>query len=280
MCLSEDMYVVYGDTIWLPVEVTLYGKPFINAWREGLMEYWKWREKGELKLVDVHKAWLQYQRAHLLTPISEMTVPTLTEMDEQILQNTQQIKRLQDDFLMALERGVQTTPDDLAQRNRLGITYVGIGKFENAEKQFQQILTMAADNAAAHNNLANLYVIGDRADAAISSYEKALNLSPDDPGIYLNLGMGYLATDNQTGSQKMLSRAFQQLEDYRAACNLVGMPSQEPVARGAETPLMANEIRSLFISAAEGNEIEIVGEQLRQRAEKAGGEEIYLYWKR
>ena len=78
----------------------------------------------------------------------------------------------------------------------------------------------------------------------------------------------------------MLSQAFQQLKDYRAACKLVGMPSQGPAVKGAETPLLANEIRSLFISVAEGNEIETVGEQLRQRAEQAEGEEIYLYWKR
>lgn len=78
----------------------------------------------------------------------------------------------------------------------------------------------------------------------------------------------------------MLSQAFQQLEDYRAACNLVGMPSQEPVVKGVEMPTIANEIRSLFMSAAEGNGIETSGEQLRQRADEAGEGEIYLYWKR
>jgi tetratricopeptide (TPR) repeat protein len=290
MCLPEDMYIVSGETIWLPVEVTLFGKPFANAWQEGLSEYHKWQEKGELKLVDVHQAWEEYQRTHPPTPTPEITTPTLAEMEGSVLADIQQIQRLQNDFLLALEQGVQTTPSNLAQRNSLGITYVGLNEYDKAEEQFQQIITIAPDNfrlaefrsaeAAAHNNLANLYVIEGRADAAISSYEKARNLSPDDPGIYLNLGIGYLITDNATESQKILEQAFQKLKGYKDACNLVGVPSQEPSAKGAKEPLMAVEIRTLFINAAKGTDVEAALKQLRPRAQEVGKKETYLYWKR
>jgi tetratricopeptide (TPR) repeat protein len=156
---------------------------------------------------------------------------------------------------------------------------VGLNEYQKAEEQFQQIITIAPDNAAAFNNLGNLYVIEGRTDDAILSYEKARNLIPDDPGIYLNLGMGYLMTDNPTESQKMLEQAFQKLEDYKDACKLVGVPSQESKAKGAE-PLLADEIRSLFISAAKRTDVEAALKQLRPRATEVGKEEIYLYWKR
>jgi len=279
MCLSEDMYIVSGEVIWLPVEVTLYGKPFVSAWREGLSEYHKWQGKGELKLVDVHQAWEEYQRTHPPTTPPEITVPTLAEMDEQVLFDVQQMQGLQNDFLLALEQGVQSTPDALALRNRLSITYVGLNEYEKAEEQFQQIITIAPDNAAAHNNLGNLYLMEGNLDASISSYEKARNLSPSDPGIYLNLGMGYLIVDTPTESRKMLEQAFQKLEDYKAACNLVGVPSQESKTKGAE-PLLADEIRSLFLSADKGADVEAAVKKLRLRAAEAGKEKFYLYWKR
>jgi len=296
MCLSEDMYIVSGESIWLPVEVTLYGNPFVSAWQEGLSEYHKWQEKGPadtvgavalsppvappLRLVDVHQAWEDYQRTHPLLPTPEITPPALAKMDEQVLADVQQMQKLQNDFLLALEQGVQTTPANLAQRNSLGITYVGLNEYEKAKEQLQQIITIAPDNAAAHNNLGNLYLMEGNLDASISSYEKALNLSPTDPGIYLNLGMGYLITDNPNESQKVLEQAFQRLEDYKAACKLVGVSSQEPKTKGAKESLLADEIRSLFISAAKGTDVEAAVKKLRLRAAEAEKEEIYLYWKR
>ncbi len=159
MCLPADKYIIVGESIWLPVEVTMYGKPFASAWQEGLSEYHKWQEKGQLKLVDVHQAWEEYQRTHPSSDPPEITVPTLAKMDEQVLADIQQMRQLQDDYLLTLEQGVQGTPGDLAQRNRLGITYVGLNEYQKAEEQFQQIFTIAPDDAATHNNLANLYVI-------------------------------------------------------------------------------------------------------------------------
>ena len=135
----------------------------------------------------------------------------MAEIDKRGLPDIQKIRQLQDDFLANLEQEApQTTPELLAQSNRLGITYVGLGE-----------------------------------------YEKARALNPNDPGIYLNLGMGYLIADSQTESQEILEQAFQQLGDYRSACNLVGIPASEVVTKGAEKPLLVDEIRSLFMSVAE-----------------------------
>jgi Flp pilus assembly protein TadD len=162
----------------------------------------------------------------------------------------------------------------------LGITYVGLNEYGKAEEQFQQMVSLAPDDAAGYNNLANLYIIAGRTDDAVSSYEKARELSPDDPGIYLNLGLGYVMTNKPTESQNMLSQAFEQLGDYKAAFNLVGVPSEEPVAKAAVAPLLADEIRSLFVNAAEGADVEVGVRQLRARADEAGRENIYFYWKR
>ena len=280
MCLPEDRYIVEGESIWLPVEVTKYGEPFASAWQEGLSKYHKWKEKKQLELVDVHQAWKEYQRTHPSLPTPEITVPVLAEMDQQVLSDADQMQQSRDDFLLALEQDVQSMPTDLDQRNRLAITYVELDEYEKAEVQFQQMITISPDNAAAHNNLANLYVIGGRADDAIQSYEKARDLSPDDPGIYLNLGMGYLITDQRTESQDMLEQAFQKLGDYEAACRLMGLASQEPEARGAKEPLLAGEMRVLFVSAAKGVDVEAAVKKTSLRAAEAGRKEIYLYWKR
>lgn len=280
MCLPDGMYAVEGETIWLPVEVTMYGKPFTIACQEGLSEYNKWKGKGQLNLVDVHKAWEEYQYARPSIPAPEITLPSLTEMDQQVLSDIQQIQQLQNNFLLALEQGVQRTPEDFTQRNSLGITYVRLKEYEKAKEQFQLILDSAPDNAAAVNNLGNLYVIEGKMDSAIPIYEKARNLTPEDPGISINLGLGYLVTGNPIESQRMLEEAFGQLKDHRIACNLVGVPSQNPTVKGAKEPPLADEIRSLFISIAKGSGIKATGNEISQRSAEAKKGEVYLYWKR
>jgi tetratricopeptide (TPR) repeat protein len=280
MCLPEDKYIVLGESIWLPVEVTKYGEPFVNAWQEGLSEYHRWKESGQLEVVDVHEAWAEYQSTHPSIPIPEVIAPMLVKMDTQVISDIQQMENSRDDFLLALERDVRGEPTDLDQRNNLAITYAEIGEYEKAKEVFEQILGVDPDDAAAHNNLGNLYVIGGRADEAIQSYEKARDLSPDDPGIYLNLGLGHLITDNRIESQRMLEQAFQRLGSYEAACRLMGLSSQEPEARGAKEPLLASEMRELLISAAKGVDVEAAIRKVRLRAAEAGRKEIYFYWKR
>ena len=236
MCLPEERYIVKDETIWLPVEVTLYGEPFNRAWEEGLSEYQKWRAQNRLKLVDVRQAWREgYQRTRPLTSPPDIIAPKLGEIEKRIQEMKRQIAQLQNDFLLAVEQDVEAAPDAVAQRNHLGIIYAWRNAYERAKEQFDEIIAREPDNAPAHNNLANLYIMAggtDAVDAAISSYEKARALSPADGGIYLNLGLGYLMADNPTASQEMLNQSFQHLKNYQAACRLVGVPSQEPAERG------------------------------------------------
>jgi len=106
MCLPEDMYVVMEETIWLPVEVTLCGGSFVRAWFEGLSEYRRWQEKGRLELVDVHRAWKEYEPAHPPSYVSEISVPASEGMDRRVLEDVRKIRRLREDFLRTLERRV------------------------------------------------------------------------------------------------------------------------------------------------------------------------------
>ncbi|MBI5627147.1 MAG: hypothetical protein HY935_08145 [Nitrosomonadales bacterium] len=60
----DDMYVIHEGKLWIPVEATIVGKPFIKAWELGAANYYKWKNKG-LAIQDVHNSWNIFKPATL-----------------------------------------------------------------------------------------------------------------------------------------------------------------------------------------------------------------------
>ena len=58
--LSEGYYLVRDERLWIPVEVTLFGKPFHEAWRTAMEECLRLEEEGQLHIVDTREAWKVY----------------------------------------------------------------------------------------------------------------------------------------------------------------------------------------------------------------------------
>jgi len=141
------------------------------------------------------------------------------------------------------------------------------------------MITINSNNATAYNNLGNLHAIKGEIDDAITSYKKAISLSSDDSGIYLNLGLAYLMNGNQVESQQMLEHALQQLgNDHQTACNMLGVPTSKAEAKAGQTPILADDIRSLFMRIAGKGDMESFSPRLRAFKMDKGA--VYLYWKR
>ena len=55
--ISSGLFIKDNDRLWVPVEVTHYGKSFIDAWQAGINKFNSAVLEDTLKLVDVHAAW-------------------------------------------------------------------------------------------------------------------------------------------------------------------------------------------------------------------------------
>src|SRR4029077_3144708 len=61
-----DSYLVsYAGTYWIPIEATMLGSPFMDAWKKGTEEYRRWSPQGKLTIVDIHHAWQTFEPATL-----------------------------------------------------------------------------------------------------------------------------------------------------------------------------------------------------------------------
>ncbi len=83
------------------------------------------------------------------------------------------------------------TPDDVFNR---GNELYRNGKYQEAEKEYESIISHGKYSAELYFNLGNAYYRDKQLARAILSYERAAQLNPNDPDIEHNLKLAYLKT--------------------------------------------------------------------------------------
>ena len=216
----NNLYVIYEDTLWIPVETTLVGNSFIKAWEKGSATYYKFKDKG-LTVLDVHNAWETFKPASL--PDADWKPAGLTRAAIE--------KKFPDDGMSVLKISSQTktrryleaiskNPADAEAHLQMGIILAKIGDRKEAMKYFDKVISLDAKNAAALNNRGNLFMIDDKYQDAQKAYQAASKMSPNDAQIWVNLARAYKRVGNTKQAKAAFARA-QKLdrtvkEQYRA----------------------------------------------------------------
>lgn len=203
----NDMFVIHDGKLWIPVETTVVGKPFIKAWELGAANYYKWKDNG-LAILDVHTAWNTYKPPTL--PISTLKTVDVTagEIEKKfpgdflsMLNISSQTKTRR--YLMAIEKN----PGDTEAYLQIGIILAKMGNHEEAMKYFDRILETEPKNAAALNNRGNLFMLDEKFPEAQKAYLAATQSSPDDPYVWINLAKSYKATKNTKNAKGAFVKA-------------------------------------------------------------------------
>ena len=200
----DNMYVIYEDQLWIPVETTLVGNAFIKAWEKGAATYYKWKDKG-LTILDVHASWEIYKPASL--PDSSMKQSDISRAEIE--------KKFPSDHMSVLKISSQTKtrrylnaikkdPSDVDAHLQMGIILAKAGDREEAMKYFDVVLTLDPKNAAALNNRGNIFMIDDKHEEAQKVYLEATQITPKDANVWVNLARSYKAT----GDIKKAKAAF------------------------------------------------------------------------
>jgi hypothetical protein len=192
----DNMYVIYDDQLWVPVETTLLGSAFIKAWESGAASYYKWKDKG-LTILDVHAAWETYKPASL--PASSWKMGEITRADIE--------KKFPGDHMSVLKISSQTktrrylneikkSPNDVEAHLQMGIILAKAGDTKEAMKYFDKVLSLQPRNAAALNNRGNVFMINDQHVEAQKAYLAATQAAPKDANVWVNLARAYKATND------------------------------------------------------------------------------------
>lgn len=200
----NNLYVIYEDTLWIPVETTLVGNSFIKAWESGSAAYYKFKDKG-LTILDVNRAWENYKPASL--PDSDWKPSGLTRaaIDKKFPNdNTSVLKISSQTKTRRYLEALQTNPSDIDANQQMGIVLAKLGDRQEAMKYFDKVLSLDRRNAAAMNNRGNLFMIDDKYAEAQKAYLAAAQASPKDAQVWVNLARSY----TRTGDTKKAKAAF------------------------------------------------------------------------
>jgi sugar lactone lactonase YvrE/cytochrome c-type biogenesis protein CcmH/NrfG len=200
----DNMYVIYEDQLWIPVETTLVGNAFIKAWEKGAAAYYKWKDKG-LTVLDVHAAWETYKPASLPAATTKQSEISRAEIE----------KKFPSDHMSVLKISSQTKtrrylntikkhPADVDAHLQMGIILAKAGDRKEAMKYFDKVLSLDPKNAAAMNNRGNVFMIEDKHAEAQKAYLAATAITPKDAHLWVNLARAYKAT----GDVKKAKAAF------------------------------------------------------------------------
>ncbi len=175
--------------VWVPVETTLVGQPFLAAWEKGLAGM----ERRPRTIIDVRESWKIYQPvlggAELPLPSPEPEATALLEAVTDDLYRAED--RLLDDSVSALRRRLANEPGNTAVINRLGILLGRKGYLGLAAGCFNEVIRLAPGFPGGWSNLANIHYEKGEFPKAVELYRRALKLDPSNAQVHVEIALTY-----------------------------------------------------------------------------------------
>jgi tetratricopeptide (TPR) repeat protein len=192
---QENEYVIYNNRVWIPVETTMYGHSFSAAWRNGAEEYYRRKEQGYIRIIDLAQAKMVYKPGQ--PPLEQITPPAKGIIDELISVDVEAFDTRIRDF--ALASGVSMNePDGVYDA---GAAYLRFNRLDDALKMFQRALELRPNFGDAINAVGVISTKRGRYTEALQFFNRAAELLPNDAGVRLNIAITLylLGRQNEAG---------------------------------------------------------------------------------
>ncbi len=204
---NEDRALHLEDGVWIPIETTVVGKSFEEAWREGARALRK--VEGAPSTISVRDAWAQYAPATL--PEGETpALPADADLPARVkIDLAKALNVYLESAAAPLKAALAEDPRDTSAMLELGLLYADHERWDQSAEAFDRLLAADPDNAAALNDRANLHLLAKEAEKAMELYEKAAKLDPEDSGIQLNLVRAAKRAGDKPAAKKAFDRALE-----------------------------------------------------------------------
>jgi tetratricopeptide (TPR) repeat protein len=186
--LPEGEMVKHEGTWWIPLEATMMGSPFVEAYRKALYAYKTESGKGRVRILDPRKAWETYEPATLPESVSVNEVPKAAARAKRFASDAETLAGQRYEFLKKLyDDALAADPKDADALVLLGLLEHGKGDAAAAAAAFEAALAVDPKHVSALNDLAGLaFLAGDFAKAE-ARFLKAAAVEPADAELWLNL---------------------------------------------------------------------------------------------
>lgn len=115
----------------------------------------------------------------------------------------------------------QLRPAHHQAANYLGMTYLALGRFEEAVAAARRAVTARPGYADYRNNLGEAYLADNQPEAAISEFQQAINVNMYYGDAYLNLALSHLLASINAGPAKGSSHSTEQITGYLHKASLI-----------------------------------------------------------
>ena len=184
---QPDELIFSGDKTWVPLEITLRDKGFLDVWQTGAKEWREGTAKQQADLYPLHDAWSTYEAVAFPGAGTQPTLPSADKVTSNYLQEL--VRYIDEEIypqVAKLQADIKKDPTSQKSINKLGVLYAKFGLDDQAEAQFKKAVEKK-DYSPALVNLGHLrYLAGDMA-GAVSYYTRAQKLAPDDASVLLAL---------------------------------------------------------------------------------------------
>ena len=229
--LNSDQYVIYHNMVWIPVEVTMVGKSFSDAWMFGINRYNQYESLNQIEIIPVHQAWQRYPAVQVKSATYEHYVLDKSILSNLITQDFQQMEFERNHFVESRQPSTNL-PDSVYCKyaNELGIHYALSGYTQDSHRTFSKAVHKIK-NASILNNLGNTYLIQNEPDSAALCYEKSQQIDPSDGGIWMNMGIIFLSQGDTTLADAVFSKARDSYGSLSDLFSQLGIASDETGAQ-------------------------------------------------
>ncbi len=184
--LPQGQYLERDGRLWIPVEVTLFGASFHEAWSIAMAECLQLQDEGNLTVVDTRRAWDSYPPSppafdNRIIPPEPTALAALYDLDWHSL------RRIRGDFLR--QEYLEPLTDDLdnrALRQALIYNLVQLGEYQQALQELEKDAAQSPDRKMDNNRAIVYHLLGD-SEKALQLWEQLLALFPEDRDIQSNL---------------------------------------------------------------------------------------------
>ena len=208
--LTDDpgQVVVNGGKVWIPVEITMVGAGFAEAWVKGAESTQKADKDGKLQVLLTHEAWKKYSPAALSMTQWLPDMPPSEELVKRVAaQEAVLSSKRMGQQTEALLAAIQANPKDSVPKLKLGILYAQNGRMDEAIEQFQAVLQNEPQNSDALADIGNVYYLKGDYQAALENYRAAEELSGNDAEIKINLSLVYYRLGNLEKAREKFEQA-------------------------------------------------------------------------
>lgn len=179
--------IVRDDGAWVPIEVTILDRGFLEAWATGARQWREHEASGSAGFYPTSQAWTLFEPVAFGNPSARVPSPDPSlveqtfraELDRFVSRQIRQEER-------ELQARLDARPNDHRIRNRLGILYARYGRLDLARSQFLQIV-VRREHVPALVNLGNLSFLSEDFMEARAYYLRALGRDPGNASAVLGI---------------------------------------------------------------------------------------------